>query len=511
LRRANHFVNPFEMERTGVSNLSDRRLVGDRHRPPLFHSARMRTFSLDQLAFFGLILTGGAAMFWLAPGLAGPFLLYGFALLFLAMAAWRILLVVLSRRPPPSAPDAVVWPRYTVIAALHDEVDVVGQLVENLSQIDYPPDRLQGLLVLEAHDHATIAAALVAPRPDWLEVFIAPPGAPQTKPRALNCALERATGDLLTVYDAEDDPDPLQLKEAAARFARDETGRLACLQAPLRIRRKHRGPTSSPFLDRQFAAEYAALFEVLLPGMARLGLPFPLGGTSNHFRVDVLRRIGGWDAFNVTEDADLGYRLWRQGWRQGVITRPTWETPPGDLDAWLPQRTRWLKGYMQTFGVHTRRAWRLGPAGLFSLFVSLGSGLVSAAIHGPSLAWFAASVSVAAMAGLPPQMPLLAPVVCIIGVVSAWIACSVGAHRAGIEYRSTDMLAAPAYWSLLSLAFVHAAWRLVREPFNWNKTTHHADTPPKLATIIDLKHEVLDVEAAVRLSAPHVVPFESRS
>lgn len=471
----------------------------------------MRTFSFDQLAGLALVVAGVWAMLRFAPGLAGAILLYGVAALFLAMAVWRFALVLLSRRPPPDAPALAVWPRYTLVAALHDEVEVVSQLIENLSQIDYPPDRLQGLLVLEAHDHATITAALAAPCPDWLEVFIAPPGAPQTKPRALNCALDRATGELLTVYDAEDDPDPLQLKEAAARFAQDQTGRLACLQAPLRIRRKHRGPSPSPFLDRQFAAEYAALFEVFIPGMARLGLPFPLGGTSNHFRVDVLRRIGGWDAFNVTEDADLGFRLWRNGWRQGVIARPTWETPPGDLDAWLPQRTRWLKGYMQTFGVHTRRAWRLGPAGLFSLFVSLGAGLASAAIHGPSLAWFAATVSVAAMAGLPPQMPLLAPVVCIIGAFSAWTACSVGARRAGIAYRPTDMLAAPAYWSLLSLAFLHAAWRVLSEPFLWNKTPHSADAPPKTATVVAFKNEVLDVEAAVRLSAPHVVPFESRS
>lgn len=471
----------------------------------------MRGLSLDQLVGLVLMLAGVLAMARFEPGLAGNILLYGVASLFLAMAVWRVALVFLSRSQPPTTPDPAVWPRYTIVAALHDEVEVVGQLIENLSQIDYPQDRLQGLLVLEAHDHATIAAALAAPRPDWLEVFIAPPGAPQTKPRALNCALDRATGELLTVYDAEDDPDPLQLKEAAARFAQDQTGRLACLQAPLRIRRKHRGPSPSRFLDRQFAAEYAALFEVFIPGMVRLGLPFPLGGTSNHFRVEVLRRVGGWDPFNVTEDADLGFRLWRNGWRQGVIARPTWETPPGDLDAWLPQRTRWLKGYMQTFGVHTRRAWRLGLAGLFSLLATLGAGLGSAAIHGPSLAWFAASVSVAAMAGLPPQMPLLAPVVCIIGALSAWTACSVGARRAGVDYRPTDMLAAPAYWSLLSLAFLHAAWRVLSEPFLWNKTPHRADTPPKTAAVVAFKNEVLDVEAAVRLSAPHVATFESRS
>jgi len=273
---------------------------------------------------------------------------------FLAIAVWRVVLILLSGAPPSQFPGPEVWPRYTVLAALHDEAEVVGQLIQRLSRIDYPPHRLEGLLILEAGDHDTIAAARAARRPDWLDVLVIPPGRPQTKPRALNHALALATGDLLTVYDAEDDPDPLQLREAAARFAADRPGRLACLQAPLRIRTPADPRAAAPFLDRQFAAEYASLFETALPGLARLGLPFPLGGTSNHFRVDVLRAVGGWDAWNVTEDADLGFRLWEHGYRLGVIGRPTWETPPGALTHWLPQRTRWLKGWMQTYLVHTR-------------------------------------------------------------------------------------------------------------------------------------------------------------
>jgi cellulose synthase/poly-beta-1,6-N-acetylglucosamine synthase-like glycosyltransferase len=268
---------------------------------------------------------------------------------FMACAAWRVLLVMMSKGPPPTAPEPAEWPRYTILAALHDEAEVTPQLIGRLAKIDYPHDRLEGFLVLEAHDRETIEAALRTPRPDWLKVLVAPHGAPRTKPRALNIALAKATGDLLTVYDAEDDPDPLQLREAAARFAVDPDGLLACLQAPLRIRRRGKDG-AAPFLDRQFAVEYAALFEVTLPAMARMSLPFPLGGTSNHFRVEALKAVGGWDAFNVTEDADLGFRLWRHGWRLGVITRPTYEPPPGEMIHWLPQRTscvpffpRWRK------------------------------------------------------------------------------------------------------------------------------------------------------------------------
>ena len=377
------------------------------HALPSCGSAAQRGLSTIQAAFVFIAVVVFVAVVWHRPHAVASGLEAALAAAFMLVAAWRLLLTLLSLRrldPVPPIPDADL-PTYTVVAALHDEAEVVGQLIARLARIDYPPERLQGFLVLEAHDLDTIAQARHAPRPPWLDLLMAPAGRPQTKPRALNIALGHATGELLTVYDAEDDPDPGQLREAAARFAADDSGRLACLQAPLRIRRRYRALDPSPFLDRQFALEYASLFEAVLPGLARLGLPFPLGGTSNHFRTDVLRAVGGWDAWNVTEDADLGFRLWRGGWTLGVLSRPTWETPPGGLNAWLPQRTRWLKGYMQTFGVHTRAPWRLGFRGGFALLITVGAGLVSAALHGPSLSWFAAALLVTAVAGLPLEMP----------------------------------------------------------------------------------------------------------
>ncbi|MEH6665525.1 MAG: glycosyltransferase family 2 protein, partial [Brevundimonas sp.] len=335
---------------------------------------------------------------------------------------------------------------------------------------------LRGFLVIEADDPETIAAARACPRPDWLCVLVAPPGGPMTKPRALNIALSRVTEGLVTVYDAEDDPDPGQLREAAARFAAGHP-RLACLQAPLRIRPPADPARRRPFLDRQFAAEYAALFEVLLPALARLGLPFPLGGTSNHFRVDVLRRVGGWDPWNVTEDADLGYRLWRRGWRLGVMRAPTIETPPGDLHAWLPQRTRWLKGFMQTWLVHMRRPLGLGWRGLVSLHLTLGLALVAAALHAVVLALLL-GLSVSALSwGIAPALPPLGLLVLGVGASSSWFSAWAGCRRAGVPYDLRDMLAAPFYWSMLTLAFVHAAWRLVRQPFAWDKTPHAPDEP----------------------------------
>jgi len=452
---------------------------------------------------FAFLLIGVALAIRFWPRQLSDGLVEAAACVFLGVAIWRVVLILVSAAPLPEPPVPQHWPRYTVLAALYDEADIVGQLIERLSLIDYPADRLDGLLVLEAHDHATIAAARAAPRPDWLKILVAPPGKPQTKPRALNYALTRATGDLLTVYDAEDAPDRGQLREAAARFAADPTKRLACLQAPLRIR------PAPGFIARQFSAEYASLFEAVLPGMTRLGLPFPLGGTSNHFRVDVLRQVDGWDPWNVTEDADLGFRLWSTGWRLGVLARPTWETPPGSLPYWLPQRTRWLKGYLQTLGVHTRRPWRLGVRGVLALIMTIGAGLASAAIHGLCLAWVAAAVLVPIMAGLPPETPMLALSVLVLGAAASWLSCAIGSRRAGVPYGPIDMVSAPAYWALLSLGFVHAAWRLVREPFAWDKTPHHREVAPETdgpATVET--HDALDATAPLRLSAGHAAAPE---
>jgi len=460
---------------------------------PAEDSASARGLSISQLVSLFILVIGLGAAIWFVPAETGTALVVFAGSAFVANALWRVGLVCLSLHRPrePAAPDYL--PRYTVVAALHDEAEVMDQLVRRLSALDYPADRLQGFLALEADDAATIAAARAAPLPAWLSVLIVPDGRPRTKPRALNHALGLASGELLTVYDAEDAPDPLQLREAAAWFAADKTGRLACLQAPLRIRGRV-GDKASSFLDGQFAAEYASLFETALPGIVRLGLPFPLGGTSNHFRVDVLRAIGGWDAWNVTEDADLGFRLWNRGYRSGVINRPTWETPPGSLVHWLPQRTRWLKGYMQTWGVHTRRPWRLDVRGLFAMTMTIGAGLASAAIHWASTTWMAATVLVAVAAGISPETPLAALGVMLFGASAAWLSCAIGARRAGIAYGPMQMIAAPLYWSLLSLAFFHAFWRLIREPFAWDKTSHRRDP--------------LDEAGSQRLSADHAATPE---
>ena len=212
----------------------------------------------------------------------------------------------------------------------------------------YPADRLEIRLALEADDRETIAAARALALDRKYRIVLVPEGGPRTKPRALNYALRFCSGEIITVHDAEDRPHPRQLRTAAESFAAAGPD-LACLQAPLNWFNR-----SECWLTRQFALEYAAHFHALLPLYARLRWPLPLGGTSNHFRAAALRRAGGWDAWNVTEDADLGFRLHALGYRCNVIAPLTLEEAPTRIWPWVCQRSRWLKGYAQTLAVHSR-------------------------------------------------------------------------------------------------------------------------------------------------------------
>ncbi len=239
-------------------------------------------------------------------------------------------------------------PVVTVIVALYREAQVAPALAASLQRLDYPVSKLDIIMVVEADDHETRRALEALGLPAYFRIVIAPEGQPRTKPRALNIGLALARGSLTCVFDAEDIPEPRQLREAAARFAVLPSA-IACLQGRLAIDNFGDG-----WLARCFALEYAALFDVVNPSLASLGAPIPLGGTSNHFRTDILRKVGGWDAWNVTEDLDLGLRLARFGYSAGVLEASTFEEAPVSLRGWMNQRRRWFKGWFQTLFVHAR-------------------------------------------------------------------------------------------------------------------------------------------------------------
>jgi hypothetical protein len=273
-----------------------------------------------------------------------------FALAFFAAISLRLFAVAMSFAPPlrrPELADAEL-PVYTIIVALYREEAVVGHLLAALGRLDYPRAKLDTKIVVESDDIGTIAALRAARTRFPFEIVVAPPGLPRTKPRALNVALPFARGDLTCVFDAEDEPERLQLRRAAEIFA-GVSPDTACLQARL-IVDNH----ADNWLTRLYAIDYATLFEVINPGYANMKLPLPLGGSSNHFRTGALRAVGGWDAWNVTEDADLGLRLARFRYRAATFDSETLEEVPAAIPAFLRQRTRWLKGWMRLRAICTK-------------------------------------------------------------------------------------------------------------------------------------------------------------
>jgi cellulose synthase/poly-beta-1,6-N-acetylglucosamine synthase-like glycosyltransferase len=319
------------------------------------------------------------------------------------------------------------------------------------------------------------AAVAKLPLPPQFEIIVVPAGRPQTKPRALNYALHFCRGELLTIYDAEDIPEPDQLAKAARRFAAAGP-ELACLQAQLTFFNPNEN-----WLTRQFTAEYAMLFGKLLPVLADHRLPLPLGGTSNHFRTAVLRAVGGWDPFNVTEDADLGLRLARHGYETGTLDSLTYEEANTRLPNWMRQRARWLKGFLATWLVHMRDPARLmrevGPAGFWvSQAVTIGV-FASVLLH--PLCLLATFVLVVLHPALPEQAGLAAVAIAGVnllvffaGYVLAIVLTRDALRLRGLPGWRGTLATMPVYWLLMSGAAWLALWQFITAPFHWNKTEH---------------------------------------
>jgi len=390
----------------------------------------------------------------------------------------------------PPLPPLRDLPVYTVMVALYREEQVAAQLVTALRRLRWPTSRLDIKLVCEADDHATILALKSFDLPPHFEIVEVPPMAPRTKPKALTYALTAARGNYLAVYDAEDRPHPDQLREAYGKF-RQAPDDIACLQAPLIIANARQS-----WLSALFSLEYSALFRALLPMLARSRMPLPLGGTSNHFRTDVLRAAGGWDPFNVTEDADLGMRLYRLGYRSDVLLRQTLEDAPTTARVWMNQRTRWFKGWLQTWLVMMRAPAELRRemgTSAFAMFNLLIGGMLISSLAHPFILLFI-FVTIWALMQAPGEglsiatqilfamdfTNILGSYAAVLGVGSA---AMIRHEKKLIGWR---WLALPAYWMMVSAAAWRAVFELRSNPFLWRKTPHEparcanaADSPAK--------------------------------
>jgi cellulose synthase/poly-beta-1,6-N-acetylglucosamine synthase-like glycosyltransferase len=390
-------------------------------------------------------------------------------------AAWMVLRIAATllapQQPPqrPRVPDDRL-PVYTIMVALYREAASVAALIEVLRQLDYPPEKLDIKFIVEADDPDTRSALeslqLAAP----FEIIVAPQIGPRTKPKALNAALPFARGTFTVIFDAEDRPEPHQLRDALGVFlAHDD--RLACVQASLTI-----DNTADNWLAGMFTAEYAGQFDVFLPALTKLGVPLPLGGSSNHFRTETLRRVGAWDPYNVTEDADLGVRLARFGYRSVAIPTATYEEAPARFGSWLRQRTRWFKGWMQTWLVHIRQPRRLlrelGLGPFLAVQLIVGGNVLASIVH-PLLV---ARVFAAFTAGAPIWTSSLAEAAFAIIILGGYLASAllgaVGLHRRGLTAHLWVLLLLPVHWLLLALAAWRALYQLLADPYRWEKTDH---------------------------------------
>jgi cellulose synthase/poly-beta-1,6-N-acetylglucosamine synthase-like glycosyltransferase len=378
--------------------------------------SRFKCFSLRQVVFYFLLCPSALLLGFIRdPKITFTVLtfalcgLYGMVVLFRLAGVLLALARSCEHRINPLETQALAdadLPVYTILVPMYKEPEIAQKIARTVTSLDYPVDKLDVKLLLEEDDLQTRAKIneVLASLPPCVEVILAPvvpKGQPRTKPRACNWGLDCARGEFLVIFDAEDQPEPDQLKKAVVAFRQLEAAgkkNVVCLQAKLNYFNARQNS-----LTRFFTLEYTNWFDLFLPGLHACKTPIPLGGTSNHFRTEVLKRVGGWDPFNVTEDCDLGIRLARQGYSTEVLESTTWEEANCRTGNWIRQRSRWIKGYFQTHLVHTRDAVlpMLGMAAVFALlFYSYN--FEPDARFGPRVAWWAKSLQAACavLAGL---------------------------------------------------------------------------------------------------------------
>lgn len=449
------------------------------------------TVTRRQLVVAAVLGAALLAGFIVAPVLAGAALVGFFVVVFLVTAAYRCWYYLAAYRhrghaddlePPPK-----VLPRYSILVPLYREANVVPALLAALANLDYPADRLEVLLLVE-HDDPETRAAVADLLPEGWRAIVVPPGEPRTKPRALNVGLPHVRGELFTIYDAEDRPDPDQLLKAVRAFA-TLPKEVACLQARLDFYNSHQN-----LLTKWFTCEYATHFGLILDGIARHRHPLPLGGTSTHFRTSVVRELGGWDAWNVTEDCELGMRLAAAGFDSGTLDSVTWEEALPVLRRWFRQRSRWIKGYLQTGLVLLRTplltaramGWKRFAASLANV---AGPGVVL--LFQPFfwlLLWIYVGLRVGNVDVTPIEAVFPGPVLAF-GVVSLLVGNFVLllAHVSAVyELGRYDLVryavTIPLYWALASVGGWIGVAQLVSKPHFWEKTTHGlAVEPPATA------------------------------
>lgn len=367
-------------------------------------------------------------------------------------------------------------PMYTVLCPLYKEWKVIPQFVKAMSSLDYPKEKLQVMLLLEEDDTQTIEEVARMALPAYFDTVVIPHSMPKTKPKALNYGIKFAKGEYVVIYDAEDIPDPLQLKKVLAAFKKVRKN-VICVQAKLNFYNPHQN-----ILTRVFTAEYALWFDLVLTGLQSIHAPIPLGGTSNHFKVADINKLKGWDSFNVTEDADLGMRLVKKGYSTAIVDSDTHEEANSDFKNWFWQRTRWIKGYMQTYLVHMRNPhhfiqnWKDPHVLTFQLIV--GGKIMSMFIN--PFMWaitisyflFRPIIGPTIESFYPAPVLYMALFSLVIGNFLYMYYYMIGCAKRDYDDIIKYAFLVPFYWLAMSAAAWVAFYLLIRKPHHWSKTKH---------------------------------------
>ncbi|WP_193142439.1 MULTISPECIES: glycosyltransferase [unclassified Meridianimarinicoccus] len=455
------------------------------------HSCRAWTCRPFRLAAIGLSL-GVVAGFVAAPVLAFWLLTCLALLALISLTALKTMAGVAAFRRPAAhegakiirlhPPTRLKRPVVSLLVPLYREDRIAERLLRRLQRIKYPAALLDICLIVESDDTVTRDCLKRTVLPVHIRVLTVPEGMVKTKPRAMNHALDHCRGSIVGVYDAEDAPDPDQIAHVVTRF-NEAPPDIACLQGRLSFYNARQN-----WLSRCFTIDYAVWFTMVLPGISRMGLPIPLGGTTLFFRREVLEKIGAWDAFNVTEDADLGIRLYRHGYRTELIVSTTMEEANCRIWPWIRQRSRWMKGYAMTYATHMRRPrqlWRdLGPRGFFAVQVILLSALVQALLAPALWSWWLIAL------GLPHPLQDLLSTGALIAITAVLILCEginlalavLALRRSHHRALTPWILALNPYFMLQSLAALKALVEMAYRPFFWDKTEHGLDETPAPGT-----------------------------
>ncbi len=466
---------------------ADSQLIERRLPPEL--SART-TFGKQSLVRMTLVAAAviAAVVTWPRYGL--PVLTGALALCYLAMTLDRQWLVIRGMRgwAPVTVDDDEALalsdehlPVYTVLLPVYDEPDIVQNLIQGVGKLDYPANKLEVLLLVEEDDPKTLTA-LEGIATEKIRVVIVPHSLPKTKPKACNhgMSLPDIRGELMTIYDAEDLPDPLQLRRAVAAFRRLPTD-VGCLQGRLSFYNERQN-----LLTRWFSLEYSQWFGLILPAVEAAHCVVPLGGTSNHMPTAIWREVGGWDEFNVTEDADLGVRLARSGYRTMILDSVTLEEATTDVINWIRQRSRWYKGYLQTMVVHLRQPVALvreiGLLATLRLIGMTGCVPISSALNIPFgfllLIWITGRPEFVNML-FPPVTYFICMTLFLLGAPLSVLVGLVCTGALGKQHLWWAALLVPMYWVLQSIAAVKAIYQLAFRPSYWEKTAHGFASGPR--------------------------------